>query len=168
MENRRGRAEPPVVRVRTDRDSPEWETEGYGSEWKTGQDGSEWETEQESSEWETEGDGSEWETGRGSPEWKTERDRRAAAGYGNKRQKRERRHSGSRNAGARIRHAAVSVLLAAVVTVFLGAVGFLILQISGKSSLYSRADSSSLVSALSEITVELGDDVQDDGTEDWK
>ena len=119
-----------------------------------------WCSSEEESEAEWDSPGDEWKTGWGRQD--------TAAGYKSKRQKAGRKRFGSRRVGVRVRNAAVSALLAAVVLVSVGAVGFLILQISGKNSLYSRADSSSLVSALSEITVELGDDVQDDGTEDWQ
>ena len=144
MGNRAGRHEPPVARVRTGRDSPgrEWETGWDGPEQETGWDGPE-------EEWEEGWDDPEreWEEGWDSPEgkWKTGRDRQAAAGYGNNRRKRERKRSGSRSAGAGVRHAAVSVLLTAVVLVSVGAVGFLVLQIVGKNRLYGSVSSEELV-----------------------
>ena len=88
-----------------------------------------------------------------------------AAGQGERRGGKGRK---ARSAGARVGHALVTVLLAAAVLVSAGAVGFLVLQIAGKNSLYSRADSSSLVMTLSGMAVELGDAVQDDGAEDWQ
>ena len=192
MGNRTGRHEPPVARVRTGRDSPGREREagrdGPEQEWKTGPDDlegewekgwdspegerdTEWDSLEEKvkTEWDSQEEESETEWDSLEEEWKTGWGRQdAAAGYKSKQQKAGRKRSGSRRAGVRVRNAVVSVLLTALVLVSVGAVGFLILQISGKNSLYSRADSSALVSTLSEMAVELGDDVQDDGTEDWQ
>ncbi len=158
MGNRAGRHEPPVARVRTGRDSP-------GREWETGWDGPE-------EEWEEGWDDPEreWEEGWDSPEgkWKTGRDRQAAAGYGNNRRKRERKRSGSRNAGAGVRHAAVSVLLTAVVLVSVGAVGFLVLQIVGKNRLYGSVSSEELVVRLSDAAVAFGGSTESGGEEDWQ
>lgn len=73
---------------------------------------------------------------------------------------------GRKPASIRIRNAAVTVLLAVVVLISVGAVIFLILQVSGKNSLYSRADSTELVSTLSGIAVELGEDSPPESAED--
>lgn len=80
---------------------------------------------------------------------------RAGAGQGGRREA-----EAARTAGAKLRHAIVGILLALVVLVSLGAVGFLFLQISGKNSLYSRADSSRLVATLSDMAVSLGEDTR--------
>ena len=61
-------------------------------------------------------------------------------------------------AGARILRTLMKILLGAAVAVFLCAIAFLILQILGKNSLYSRADSGEMLQALSEMTVKLGGD----------
>ena len=50
--------------------------------------------------------------------------------------------------------------LSLVLLVSAGAAGFLILQASGKNSLYSEADSSTLVSTLSGMAVQLGEEPQ--------
>lgn len=78
------------------------------------------------------------------------------------------RRAPGRTAGMRLRHGLVAAVLAAAVLVSAAAVGFLLLQISGRNSLYSRADSSGLVSTLSGMAVELGDEAQDDGSGDWQ
>ena len=66
----------------------------------------------------------------------------------------------------RIRRLLVKIMLGAAVLVFLGAVGFLALQISGKNRLYGKADSGEMIDALSGMAVELGG-VQEEG-EDWR
>lgn len=66
----------------------------------------------------------------------------------------------------RIRRLLVKIMLGAAVLVFLGAVGFLALQISGKNRLYGKADSGEMIDALSGMAVELGG-AQEEG-EDWR
>ena len=61
-------------------------------------------------------------------------------------------------AGARILRILMKILLGAAVAVFLCAIAFLILQILGKNSLYSRADSGEIIRTLSEVTARLGGD----------
>lgn len=57
--------------------------------------------------------------------------------------------------GVRVRHVLMYVLLGIVVLVFLCAIAFLILQISGRNSLYSRADSKEMVRTLSQMAVAM-------------
>lgn len=72
-------------------------------------------------------------------------------------------------AGAgRFRHGVVTVLLAAVVLVFLGAAGFLVLQIMGKNRLYGSVSSEELVVTLSDIAVSFGGSTESNGEEDWQ
>ena len=66
----------------------------------------------------------------------------------------------ARKTGTKLWHAIVGILLTLVVLVSLGAVSFLFLQISGKNSLYSRADSRELVTTLSDMAVSLGEDTR--------
>lgn len=60
----------------------------------------------------------------------------------------------------------INIVLGVVVLVFVGAISFLLLQISGKNSLYSRADDGELLSTLSNLAVELGGSIDEDG--DWQ
>lgn len=71
-------------------------------------------------------------------------------------------------ASIRVRNAVVTVLLVIVVLVSLGAVSFLLLQISGRNSLYSRADSSELVTTLSDMAVSLGEEPRAEEVENWQ
>ena len=71
--------------------------------------------------------------------------------------------------GWKFRHVLVTVLLVSVVIVFLGAVAFLALQISGKNSLYGKADAQEMRTALSEMTVSLGGTLEEEEEEeDWQ
>lgn len=69
---------------------------------------------------------------------------------------------------AKLRHAVMIVLLGVVVSISLCAVTFLVLQIMGKNSLYSKADSGQLVRTLSEVSVTLGGTVEEEEGEDWQ
>jgi LCP family protein required for cell wall assembly len=63
----------------------------------------------------------------------------------------------------------VSLVLGVVVLIFVIAISFLLLQISGKNSLYSRADNGEMVNTLSGIAVELGGSIEEEeGDEDWQ
>lgn len=63
----------------------------------------------------------------------------------------------------------VSLVLGVVVFIFVIAISFLLLQISGKNSLYSRADNGEMVNTLSGIAVELGGSIEEEeGDEDWQ
>lgn len=68
----------------------------------------------------------------------------------------------------RIRRLLITVLLAIIVLIFLAAVGFLLLQISGKNSLYSKADDKKMVSTLAGMAVSMGGSTQNDGESDWQ
>lgn len=74
----------------------------------------------------------------------------------------------NRTASARIRRGLAVVALVFAGMALLCGAGFLFLQISGKSSLYSRADSSGIVNALSEMAVELDDGNREAETENWQ
>ncbi len=79
------------------------------------------------------------------------------------------RDAGERTAVKKVRVGRVlfNLLLGVVVMIFVIAISFLLLQISGKNSLYSRADDGQMISALSDMAVALGGsaDVED---EDWQ
>ena len=63
----------------------------------------------------------------------------------------------------------MSLVLGVVVLIFVIAISFLLLQISGKNSLYSRADNGEMVNTLSGIAVELGGSIEEEeGDEDWQ
>lgn len=70
--------------------------------------------------------------------------------------------------GRKIGRILMSIFLGVVVLVFVAAIAFLILQVSGKNSLYSRADSSQIVTTLSEMALAINDDVvvEDDNWEE--
>ena len=72
-------------------------------------------------------------------------------------------------AGAgRFRRGVVTLLLAAVILVFLGAAGFLALQIMGKNRLYGSVSSEELVVTLSDIAINFGGSTESGGEEDWQ
>lgn len=75
---------------------------------------------------------------------------------------------GRKVAGGRLRHALVATLIAAVVLVFLGAAGFLVLQFMGKSRLYGSASSEELVVKLSDVAVSFGGSTEGSEEEDWQ
>ena len=60
-------------------------------------------------------------------------------------------------------HIIVKIMLGMVVLVFLGAVAFLALQISGKNRLYSNADNTEMLAALSGMATELGGEQEEGG-----
>ncbi|MCI8692472.1 MAG: hypothetical protein HFH91_06970 [Lachnospiraceae bacterium] len=64
----------------------------------------------------------------------------------------------SGKAGSAILRVLIKLLLGAAAAVSLCAIVVLVLQISGKNSLYSRADSGEMLHALSEMTVKQGGD----------
>ena len=66
----------------------------------------------------------------------------------------------------RVRRLLITILLAIIVLIFLAAVGFLLLQISGKNSLYSKADDKKIVSTLAGMAVSMGGSTQNDGESD--
>lgn len=70
--------------------------------------------------------------------------------------------------GRKLGRILMSVFLGVVVLVFVAAIVFLILQVSGKNSLYSRADSSQMVSNLSEMALAINEEVpvEDDNWEE--
>ena len=68
----------------------------------------------------------------------------------------------------RVRRLLITILLAIIVLIFLAAVGFLLLQISGKNSLYSKADDKKIVSTLAGMAVSMGGSTQNDGESDWQ
>lgn len=68
----------------------------------------------------------------------------------------------------KIRRIVVKILLGMVVLVFLAAVSFLALQISGKNRLYSRADSKEMIATLSGLATELGGPQEEGIGEDWQ
>lgn len=68
----------------------------------------------------------------------------------------------------RVRRLLITILLAIIVLIFLAAVGFLLLQISGKNSLYSKADDKKIVSTLAGMAVNMGGSTQNDGESDWQ
>lgn len=81
---------------------------------------------------------------------------------------RKRKKGRDRRRGAGAFRIAAAVLTVFAVLIAVGAAVVFFLQISGKNSLYSRADSSGLVTALSEIAVELGDAGQGEEPDDWQ
>lgn len=62
----------------------------------------------------------------------------------------------------------LNVLLGVVVLVFVAAIAFLLLQISGKSSLYSKANNGEMILTLAEMAVDLGGSLQEEDGEDWQ
>ena len=71
--------------------------------------------------------------------------------------------------GRKAGHIFMAVLLTAAVLISLGAVGFLVLQIVGKGSLYGSASSDALVMNLSDVTVKFGGDTEAAADEeDWQ
>ena len=63
----------------------------------------------------------------------------------------------------------VSLVLGVVVLIFVIAISFLLLQISGKNSLYSRADNGEMIATLSAMAVELGGSTErEEEEEDWQ
>lgn len=60
----------------------------------------------------------------------------------------------------------INIALGAVMLVFVAVISFLLLQISGKNSLYSRADNGELMATLSNLAVELGGSI--DVEDDWQ
>ena len=62
-------------------------------------------------------------------------------------------------AGRKVGRILMSVFLGVVVLIFVAAIVFLILQVSGKNSLYSRADSSQIVTTLAEMALAINDDI---------
>ena len=66
------------------------------------------------------------------------------------------------------RRALVNIALGMVVLVSVAAVSFLLLQVSGKNSLYSHADSGEMMSTLSGLAVELGGTLESLEGEDWQ
>lgn len=79
--------------------------------------------------------------------------------------------AGEKRAMVRIRHGVVIFLIVIVALISLSAVGFLLLQISGKNSLYSRADSSQLIMTLSDMAVSLGEEEKipvEEVSDDWQ
>ncbi len=63
----------------------------------------------------------------------------------------------------------MTAILAVAVLISLGAAGFLLLQVAGRSSLYGSASSDALVMRLSDMTVELGGSAEADGDgSDWQ
>lgn len=71
-------------------------------------------------------------------------------------------------AAGRLKRGLVTTLLTIVVLIFVAAVGFLLLQISGKNSLYSRADEGEMISTLSGMAVTMGGSTQDEGESNWQ
>lgn len=70
--------------------------------------------------------------------------------------------------GARAGRLVFNLLLGVVVLIFVIAISFLLLQISGKNSLYSKADNGKMVTTLSDITVALGGSLEGETGEDWQ
>ncbi len=62
----------------------------------------------------------------------------------------------------------INLLLGMVVLIFVMAISFLLLQISGKNSLYSKADSGKMVTTLSDIAIALGGSLESGDGEDWQ
>ncbi len=62
----------------------------------------------------------------------------------------------------------INLLLGMVVLIFVMAISFLLLQISGKNSLYSKADSGKMVTTLSDIAIALGGSLDSGDGEDWQ
>ena len=62
----------------------------------------------------------------------------------------------------------MNLLLGMVVLIFVIAISFLLLQISGKNSLYSRADNGEMVATLSDMAVTLGGSLESEEDEDWQ
>lgn len=71
------------------------------------------------------------------------------------------------HSGRKVGRILMSVFLGVVVLVFVAAIAFLILQVSGKNSLYSRADSSQIISTLSEMAVAINDGIEVED-ENWE
>ena len=61
-----------------------------------------------------------------------------------------------------------NLLLGVVVVIFVIAISFLLLQISGKNSLYSRADDGEVIGTLSDMAVALGGSIDVEEEEDWQ
>ena len=59
-----------------------------------------------------------------------------------------------------------NLLLGVVVVIFVIAISFLLLQISGKNSLYSRADDGEVIGTLSDMAVALGGSIDVEEEED--
>ena len=70
--------------------------------------------------------------------------------------------------GARVGRILVNLLLGVVVLVFVIAISFILLQISGKNSLYSMADNGKMITTLSDIAVSLGGSLEGEEGEDWQ
>lgn len=69
----------------------------------------------------------------------------------------------------RIRRILLRVLLGLVILLFIGAVIFLVAQISGKNSLYSHVDSGEMIGTLKELAIELGGETEEaEEDEDWE
>lgn len=73
---------------------------------------------------------------------------------------------GAAGKGPRIRRIIMNTVLGTVIVVFVAAISFLLLQISGKNSLYSRADSEEMLSTLAGLAVELGGSVEEE--DNWQ
>lgn len=73
---------------------------------------------------------------------------------------------GAKKKGVSLSRIIINTTLGAVVLVFVVAISFLLLQISGKNSLYSRADDGELLTTLSNLAVELGGSIEEE--EDWQ
>lgn len=71
--------------------------------------------------------------------------------------------------GAKTGRVLLNLMLGVVVLIFIIAISFLLLQISGKNSLYSRADTGKMVAALSDMAVTLGGSLEsEEDDEDWQ
>lgn len=73
---------------------------------------------------------------------------------------------GAKKKGMSFSRIMINTVLGVVVLVFVVAISFLLLQISGKNSLYSRADDGEILTTLSNLAVELGGSI--DGEGDWQ
>lgn len=80
----------------------------------------------------------------------------------------EGRRTGVRSRASKIRRILAGAVLAIAALATVCGTLFLFLQLSGKSSLYGRADSSALVTTLSEMSVSLKEGGAGEETEDWQ
>lgn len=80
----------------------------------------------------------------------------------------EGRRTGVRSRASKIRRILAGAVLAIAALAAVCGMLFLFLQLSGKSSLYGRADSSALVTTLSEMSVSLKEGGAGEETEDWQ
>ena len=70
--------------------------------------------------------------------------------------------------GGRVRRGLMTMLLTVLVFIFLGAAGFLVLQIIGKNRLYGSTSSDELVVTLSDVAVSFGGITEGSEEEDWQ